>query len=130
MSSARDVSSTGASWRGYSNAMSRAFEFAATTAIFVGLGWLVDHWLGTAPAFIIVLSVLGLVGQFARLWYAYDAEMRDHERALPSSAGAQPRFERKTVAPLQPVLPSVAAQVSSLVRRKRSPSARETVGKS
>jgi F0F1-type ATP synthase assembly protein I len=67
---------------GFANALSRAFEFAATTALFAGLGWLVDRWLGTAPAFLIALTVLALIGQFARFWYAYDAEMRVHERDL------------------------------------------------
>ena len=67
---------------GFANALSRAVEFAATTAIFCGLGWLVDRWLGTAPIFLIVLTVLALLGQFARFWYAYDAEMRRHEAEL------------------------------------------------
>lgn len=67
---------------GFANALTRAVEFAATTAIFCGLGWLVDRWLGTAPVFLIVLTLLGLVGQFLRFWYAYDAEMRRHEDEL------------------------------------------------
>lgn len=67
---------------GFANALSRAFEFAATTAIFCGLGWLVDRALGTAPIFLIGLSVVALVGQFVRFWYAYDLEMRGHEREL------------------------------------------------
>lgn len=67
---------------GFANALSRAFEFAATTAIFSGLGWLVDRALGTAPVFTIVLAIAALVGQFVRFWYAYDLEMRGHEREL------------------------------------------------
>jgi len=67
---------------GFANALTRSIEFAVTTAIFCGLGWLVDRRLGTAPAFIIGLSVLALVGQFVRFWYAYDAEMRRHEDEL------------------------------------------------
>jgi F0F1-type ATP synthase assembly protein I len=96
-------------FRGYSKTLSRAFEFAITTALFVGLGWLVDRWLGTTPAFTIVLSVLGLVGQFARIWYAYEAEMRAHEAALPS-AGRHVTISDRDRAPL----PSVTAQVLGL----------------
>jgi uncharacterized membrane protein len=66
--------------RGFGDALSRAFEFAATTLVFLGLGWLVDRWLGTTPVFMIVLAVFALVGQFVKLWYAYDAEMRRLER--------------------------------------------------
>ncbi len=67
---------------GFANALTRAFEFAATTAIFCGLGWLVDRAAGTAPIFMIGLAVLALIGQFVRFWYAYDLEMRGHEREL------------------------------------------------
>lgn len=67
---------------GFVNALSRAFEFAATTAIFCGLGYLVDRLAGTGPIFLIALTVLALVGQFLRLWYAYDAEMKGHEAEL------------------------------------------------
>jgi F0F1-type ATP synthase assembly protein I len=78
---------------GFANALSRAFEFAATTAIFCGLGWLVDRWLGTAPVFLIVLTLASLVGQFLRFWYAYDAEMRAHEARL-ASRRVRPSAER------------------------------------
>lgn len=67
---------------GFANALSRAFEFAVTSSLFAGLGWLVDRWLGTGPAFTIVFTILALVGQFVRFWYAYDAEMKGHEREL------------------------------------------------
>lgn len=80
---------------GFANALSRAFEFAATTAIFCGLGWLVDRWLGTGPVFLIALTVAALAGQFLRLWYAYDLEMKGHERELEArKAGGVPAAER------------------------------------
>jgi ATP synthase protein I len=44
-------------------AMGIAFRFATElgAALFVGagLGWLLDHWLHTAPIFIVVMFVLG-----------------------------------------------------------------------
>jgi F0F1-type ATP synthase assembly protein I len=69
--------------RGFGDTLSRAFEFAGVVGVFLFLGWLLDRWLGTQPIFMIVLVVFALVGQGARLWYAYDAQMRRHEADLP-----------------------------------------------
>ncbi len=44
-------------------------------------GWLLDRWLGTKPWMALAFTVLGIIGQFARYWYAYDAEMRQHDEA-------------------------------------------------
>jgi F0F1-type ATP synthase assembly protein I len=68
--------------RGFSEALSTGFVFAAVTVLFAGAGWLLDRWLGTLPVFTIVLTILALVGHFARSWYAYDAQMRRHEDEL------------------------------------------------
>ena len=65
--------------QGFGDALARAFEFAATVAIFFFIGFGLDHWLGTAPIFMIVCSVFVIAGQTVRLWYTYDAEMRRHE---------------------------------------------------
>jgi hypothetical protein len=66
--------------RGFGDALSRAFEFAATTLVFFGIGFALDRWLGSTPVFMIALSVLSIVGQFVRSWYAYDAAMSRLER--------------------------------------------------
>jgi F0F1-type ATP synthase assembly protein I len=66
------------------DALAKGAEHAGVILFFFGLGWLVDRWLGTKPIFMIVLMVLGIVGQFARLWYAYDADMKSHEQRLAS----------------------------------------------
>lgn len=63
------------------DAFARALDFALVTLVFFGLGGLLDWLLGTTPIFMIVLVVVGLCGQFARLWYSYDAAMREHETA-------------------------------------------------
>jgi F0F1-type ATP synthase assembly protein I len=68
--------------RGFTEALSSGFVFAAVTALFAGGGWLIDRWLGTMPVFMIVFTVVALVGHFARFWYAYDAQMRRHEDEL------------------------------------------------
>ncbi len=88
--------------RGFGDALSRAFEFAATTGIFLAIGFGLDRWLGTTPLLMIVLVVFALVGQFVKLWYAYDAEMRRLERdrelagftVAPMRSAARPEARR------------------------------------
>jgi F0F1-type ATP synthase assembly protein I len=58
---------------------SRGIELAATVAVMVGIGWLLDRWFGTEPLMIIVLTVVGFVGTGVKLYYGYDLEMRRHE---------------------------------------------------
>lgn len=64
---------------GFGDGLSRAFEIALTPAIFGGLGFVVDRMTGTVPVFTIGLLLFALVGMFARTWFAYDAQMRQHE---------------------------------------------------
>ena len=61
------------------SALSKGFENAGLLVVFLGFGWLLDRWLGTKPWMAVAMSVLGIVGMLARTWYAYDAEMREHE---------------------------------------------------
>lgn len=68
---------------GFATATSRGLEFAASIALFGGVGWLIDRWLGSAPIALIVLGVLAFVGNFARTWYAYEASMTKLEADLP-----------------------------------------------
>ena len=44
-----------------------AFEFTGTIAGGVVVGWAIDHWFGTEPWGLLVMSVVGSVGGFARL---------------------------------------------------------------
>lgn len=74
--------------KGFANATSRGFEFVMTTAMLTGLGWVIDRWLETVPAFTIVFAVLAFAGNFARSWYAYDAEMTKLEAELPGRPSA------------------------------------------
>ena len=64
---------------GFGNAMSRAFELAATPAIFAGFGWLIDRQLGTSPLFLLVLFFFAIAGVGYMAWKKYDAEMAAHE---------------------------------------------------
>jgi F0F1-type ATP synthase assembly protein I len=62
--------------------VAKGIDFVFVLLFFAGLGWLVDRALGTRPWFTLGLFALGIVGQFARLWYAYDAEMTREEQRL------------------------------------------------
>jgi ATP synthase protein I len=64
---------------GFGDALSRAFELAATPAIFGGLGWLVDRWLGTSPLFLIVFFFFAVAGVGYMTWFRYESEMQEHE---------------------------------------------------
>jgi F0F1-type ATP synthase assembly protein I len=69
-------------YNGFGDTLARAFELVLTPAIFGWFGWLVDRWLGTAPVFMIVLSLL-VFGYVAwRLWSGYEISMRAEEQRL------------------------------------------------
>lgn len=76
------------------DALGRGMDFAFVTLLFLGIGFLVDRWLGTTPLFMIVLVVLALVGQFVRIWYGYEATMREHEAARAQAAVRPERADR------------------------------------
>ena len=57
------------------DSLGRGMDVALTLLVFLGLGWLVDSWLGIFPVFTIGLVVFAAVGQFIRLKYVYDATM-------------------------------------------------------
>ena len=64
---------------GFGNALSRAFELAATPAIFGGIGWFVDRVLGTGPLFLIVFFLFAVAGVGYMTWFRYEEEMKQHE---------------------------------------------------
>lgn len=55
-------------------------ELAVTPVVFGGFGWLLDGWLGTTPWLALALGAFALVGTVAKIWYGYDARMRELER--------------------------------------------------
>ena len=50
-------------------------DIALTLLVFLGLGALMDRWLGIFPVFTIMLVVGASLGTFVRLKYTYDATM-------------------------------------------------------
>lgn len=80
------VAPRGELYNGAGEGMARAFELALTPAIIGGFGYLLDRWLGLVPVLTIVFFLVAMAGLMARLWYAYDGEMKEHEAAGPWAA--------------------------------------------
>lgn len=70
-------------YNGFGDALAMAFEMVVTPLLFGLGGYGLDRWLGTTPVFTLILSILGIVGMSAKMWYAYDARMREHEATGP-----------------------------------------------
>lgn len=62
-------------------------EAAVILALFFGLGFGLDRLFGTTPILMIVMSVVGAIGLFAKFKYRYDDRMAEleAERTAPSS---------------------------------------------
>ncbi|MFM8528592.1 MAG: AtpZ/AtpI family protein, partial [Ilumatobacteraceae bacterium] len=71
--------------------LGQGMEFALTVAVFLGLGWLVDGWTNTRPAFTIAFVVFSMVGQFVKMWFAYDARMQALEAERRAATQSGPR---------------------------------------
>jgi Putative F0F1-ATPase subunit Ca2+/Mg2+ transporter len=59
--------------------MGQGIDNALAVALLFGIGFGLDRWLGTTPWLMIVLSLVGAVGVFAKMKYRYDAQMAEHE---------------------------------------------------
>ena len=70
-------------YSGFGNALAVAFELAMVPFLFGLGGWGLDRWLGTSPVFLIVLTLLAVVGLFARTWIEYEQRMQSHDAAAP-----------------------------------------------
>ena len=72
---------------GFGNALSTAVELAVTPAIFAWIGWRLDHWLGTAPIFLVFLFVFTFCYVVWRKFSSYDLSMRRQEQELLGPKG-------------------------------------------
>ncbi len=59
--------------------LSQGAEIAVGVLVFFGVGFALDYFLGTTPLFMIALTVFAGVGNFAKIWYGYDASMKKLE---------------------------------------------------
>lgn len=76
-------------YNGANDAMARAMEIAVTPIIFGFLGYRLDLWLGSGPAFTVVLSTFCLAYLSWKMYVAYSAEMQAHEARLLGARRAQ-----------------------------------------
>jgi len=59
------------------------WELALAPVLCALIGYGLDRLFGTVPVITVVFAVLGLVGAVVRLYYGYDAEMKEHEKSGP-----------------------------------------------
>lgn len=64
-------------------------EAAVVLALFFGLGYGLDRLLGTQPVCMIVLTLVGAVGLFAKFKYRYDERMDELEATRAAKAAAR-----------------------------------------
>jgi F0F1-type ATP synthase assembly protein I len=69
----------------------RGMDLALVTLVFLGVGYLLDRIFDTKPVFMIIMVVLAIVGLTARMWYGYEAQMRDHEADREAQRKARSR---------------------------------------
>ncbi len=100
-------------YRGFGDGFTRAFEMALTPAVFGGLGYLLDRWIGVLPVFTILLFLTAVFGQFVKMYYTYDARMKAHEAAGPwaRAAGEAPQAAPSVLAGSAPLAPDVKPSV-------------------
>ncbi len=67
--------------------LAQGMESVGTLVVFLGLGWLIDRWLGTQPVFMIAMVVLAVIGLGTKMYAAYTVRMKDlEERRLQGRA--------------------------------------------
>jgi F0F1-type ATP synthase assembly protein I len=68
----------------------KGIDVALVTLAFLGIGYGLDRWLDTKPLFMVGLVSIGLIGEFLRFWYEYDARMKVHEAQRAAGTRATP----------------------------------------
>jgi F0F1-type ATP synthase assembly protein I len=70
------------------DSVNQGIDNALAIAFLLGVGFLLDRWLGTTPWLMIVFTVLGGIGVFAKMKYRYDEQMAQHEAERRERASA------------------------------------------
>ncbi len=68
--------------KGFGDALQVAVELAVTPAIFAFLGWRLDEWLGTTPAFLVGFFLFTFCYVAWREYARYQVRMAEHEQEL------------------------------------------------
>lgn len=61
------------------SSVSQGAELAGGILVFFLIGFGIDAWLGTMPAFMIGLTIFAVIGNFVKMYYSYSSAMRHHE---------------------------------------------------
>jgi F0F1-type ATP synthase assembly protein I len=67
---------------GFGNALTTAVELAVTPALMALIGWQVDRWLGTSPAFFLFLFVFTVAYVSWREYTEYQGNMDRQQQEL------------------------------------------------
>ena len=82
------------------DALGHGMDAVIVIALFLGLGYGLDRLAGTMPVFMIVMTVLGCIGLFAKFKYSYELRMNEHEAArLAKLAGPAPTTTSTATSP-------------------------------
>jgi F0F1-type ATP synthase assembly protein I len=67
-------------------------EMAFGVLVFFLIGFAIDYFVGTTPLFMIVMTIFSCVGNFVKMWFGYDTQMKrlEAERA-ETQRGRQPQ---------------------------------------
>ena len=104
----------------HDDSLGHGMDAVLVLAVFLLVGWGLDQAFDTLPVFMIVMTVLGAVGLFARFYYAYAGRMEQHEAAR-ASAIAQRTAARRAGATDAPHLPPVGPDLGAAdAGRRRS----------
>lgn len=74
---------------GATDTLGSGAELAGIVVVFFLLGWGLDAWLGTMPAFMIAFVLFAVIGQFVKMYFVYNHQMKslEDERAMVSRGG-------------------------------------------
>ena len=61
------------------DSLGQGMDAVIMLVMFLGLGYGLDRLFGTVPVFMIVLTIVGSVGLFARFYYGYARRMEEHD---------------------------------------------------
>ena len=75
---------------GSDDSMTKGIEIAGTVLVLFAIGFFVDRWLGTAPVFMVLLTIIAMIVQFIKMYYVYSSAMRHLEqKRVEESRGTQ-----------------------------------------
>jgi F0F1-type ATP synthase assembly protein I len=69
-----------ATYRGFGDGFTQAFETAVIPALLALGGLKIDQWLGSVPVFTVTLALVGMVACFLRIYYDYSAKIDAQEK--------------------------------------------------